>query len=286
MNYLFIVNPVSGNGKGIEVAKVIDAYCSSLGIGYKIIYTNKKGNVDLSKIDRCSTIYSVGGDGTLNQVVNSMIGLKSRLCILPVGTGNDFYKSLNEFDGNKLDVGKVNDKYFINITSIGLDAEIANYANKLKEKNITGNKAYTLGIIKEFLTYKPINLDICGENKDITILTICNGKYYGGGYKIAPNAKLNSGIFDIVEVNSLNKLQIINLISKLIKVKHIGDSNVNYYNLDSLNITSPVPLNCNIDGEIIRDTNFDFSIKKEAIFLETNDQLKIKELLLRKNILK
>ena len=291
MNFIFIVNPVSGNKKSIQAIKAIEEYCKILRVNYKIMYTSKVGQAtqiaDYFKNDSQTTIFSVGGDGTLNEVVNGLVNSSAKLGIIPTGTGNDFYKTFKGIDDDMIDVGRVNDKYFINVASIGLDAEIANYANTLKKYklNIPNNIIYILSIFKEYFKYKPINIEFDNNKKDTTILTVCNAKYYGGGFQIAPNAKLDDGKFDIVDVKSLNKLEVLGLIKKLIKVEHLQSNKVNYYRTDSIEVNSLIPLNCNIDGEIIKDTNFDFSIIENGLILDIdnskviNDFLKIKKII-------
>lgn len=292
MKLIFIINPVSGKNKGIIIGKVIEEYCKVNKLDYKIIFTNKKDDAkNIAKIYKDipnATIYSVGGDGTLNEVVNGLANSQSNLGIIPVGTGNDFYRSIDSCYNQKIDLGKVNDKYFINVASLGLDAEIANYTNYLKTRNFPNKLVYILGIIHEYFSYKPINVNVEGETKDTTILTVCNARYYGGGFKIAPKAKLNDGLFDIIDVKSLNKLQIIGLISELVNKKHLESKNVDFYRTDSIKISSLIPLNCNIDGEIIKDTDFNFTIQENAINLDNNstDYINICNLLKQKRLIK
>ena len=286
MQYIFIVNPKSGNNRGIKIGKVIDDYCKDIFVDYDVIYTTKDIRADkiASRYANKSDIimYSVGGDGTLNEVVNGIANSSLHLSVIPVGTGNDFYKCLKNFDGEKIDLGKVNDRYFINIASLGLDAEVADLANKLKDKNIKGS--YYLSLIKTFFTYKGINLIRDCEEKKITIFTVCNGRFYGGGFEIGREAKLNDGLFDIIEAKAMNKLELINLLIKLSKGTHLTDKNINFYRSSNISIKSEIPLVCNIDGEIITDTKFDFSIKKHAINyskdpLNICDKLKSKKLI-------
>lgn len=290
MQYIFIVNPVSGNGNSIKAIKAIEEYCKMLGTNYKIIYTNMKNDAkeiaEFYKKFPNVTIFSVGGDGTLNEIVNGMAYSNAKLGIIPAGTGNDFYKTFKDFKEEKIDLGKVNDKYFINVASLGLDCEIANYANILKDKGLSGRIVYILSLIHEYFTYKPINIKISNKLKDTTIFTICNAKYYGGGFNIAPNAILNDGMFDIIDVKSLNKLEIVNLVSKLLKVKHLESEKVNFYKTNSICINSLVPLNCNIDGEIIKDTNFDFILEKNALNVDIENSKIINNFLKIKKIIK
>ena len=180
MDFVFIVNPVSGNGASLKAIKIIEEYCKIIGIQYNIFYTSKKEEAKkIAKIiGKCPnrTIFSVGGDGTLNEVINGLAYSKSNLGIIPAGTGNDFYRTFESIDSNKIDLGRVNDRYFINVASLGLDAEIANYANTLKNSKLSSKSVYTLGIIHEYFLYKPIDIKIGNDIKSTTILTVlfCN----------------------------------------------------------------------------------------------------------------
>lgn len=288
--FIFIVNPTSGNNLGIKASKVIEEYCKRRNINYKIIYTEKKNDAiriarELNEYENV-TIFSVGGDGTLNEVVNGLANSKAKLGLIPVGSGNDFYRTFKDFKGDKIDLGKVNDRYFINVASLGLDAEIANYANKLKNGKLSNESVYILSLIHEYFKFKPINIDIDEIKKDSTILTVCNAKYYGGGFKIAPQAKLNNGLFDIIDVKSLNKLEIINLVMQLMKAKHLENKAVNFYQTDKITVNSSIPLNCNIDGEIIKDTSFDFSIEKEALNVDVENSNYFRNVLVLEKIIK
>ena len=288
--FIFIVNPVSGNNLGIKASIVIEEYCKRRNINYKIIYTEKKNDAiriaKELKDNENVTIFSVGGDGTLNEVVNGLANSKAKLGLIPVGSGNDFYRSFYTFPDKKIDLGKVNDRYFINVASLGLDAEIANYANQIKNDKLSNESVYILSLIHEYFRFKPISIDIDGVKKDSTILTVCNAKFYGGGFKIAPQAKLNDGMFDVVDVKSLNKLEIINLVMKLMKATHLESNKVNFYQTDKLSVNSSIPLNCNIDGEIITDTNFDFSIEKEALNVDVRNSNIFRNVLVFSNVIK
>ena len=290
MNFIFIVNPTSGKGNSLKAIKIIEECCKLIKANYKIIYT--KGVNDATKIAKFYSIYdnytifSVGGDGTLNEIVNGLANSKAKLGLIPAGSGNDFYRTFKNFKGDKIDLGKVNDRYFINVASLGLDGDVAAYANKIKDGKLSNESVYMLSLIHEYFSFKPINININGINKESTILTICNAKYYGGGFKIAPHAKLNDGMLDIIDVKGLSKLQIINVVLKLLKAKHLDSKYVNFYNSNSLTINSLVPLNCNIDGEIVKDTNFNFSIKKEAVNVDVENSERINNILKVKKLIK
>ena len=287
--FAFIVNPTSGNNLGIAASKVIGEFCEYKNINYRIRYTEKKNDaIRIANEFKNSdvTIFSVGGDGTLNEVVNGLANSRAKLGIIPVGSGNDFYRTFKDLKEEKIDLGKVNDRYFINVASLGLDADAAAYANKIKNGKLSNGSVYLLSLIHEFLKFKSIDIDINGKLKDSTILTVCNAKYYGGGFKIAPKAKLNDGLFDIIDVKSLKKLEIINLVMQLMKAKHLDNKAVNFYQTDKLSVRSNILLNCNVDGEIINDTNFDFSIEKEVINVDVENSNYFRNALVLNKIIK
>lgn len=290
MNYIFIVNPTSGDSKGLEAGKIIEAYCKEKRINYKVVYTSKeKEAINLtSKYKNMpnTIIYSVGGDGTLNEVVTGLVGGSAKLDVIPVGSGNDFYKSLKNIDNNKIDLGKVNDRYFINIASFGIDAITAAKAEELKSTNLDNSKIYTKALLSSFLTFKPINLNINGVNKKVTILTICNGGYYGGGFNIYPNYNLNDGMFDICEVDSVSKIRLLYLLSKLVKFRHVGRKEFQVYKDNNIHISSNNKLCCNIDGEIITGNDFNISLINGAITLNREDNIKIIDVLKTKKLIK
>jgi YegS/Rv2252/BmrU family lipid kinase len=289
MRYIFIVNPTSGNYNGIKVGNVIKEYCDSIQVNYELIYTKEKNDatkIALNYKDKDNTvIYSVGGDGTLNEVVNGLIDSKASLSLIPAGSGNDFYRSIKDYVGDKIDVGKVNDRYFINIASIGLDAEVADSANKLKRFHLPKKLIYLISLIKTFFIYRGIKVKIDGKEKEITIFTVCNAKYYGGGFKIAPNAKINNGVFDVVDIKSVSKFKILTILTKLINAKHTKSGYVDIYNKDSISIKSDNPILCNIDGEVMIDTKFDFHLEKSAIKY-SGDSIGICKVLRRKKLIK
>lgn len=288
--FVFIVNPVSGNLLGIKAGKLIEEYCKSIGANYKIIYTEKENDAmniaNSLKNNADVTIFSVGGDGTLNEVVNGLANSKAKLGLIPTGSGNDFYRTFKDFDGHKIDLGKVNDRYFINVASIGLDADIAEYANKIKNGKLSNETVYILSLLHEFFKFKPIDIETKGIIKDSTIVTVCNGKYYGGRFKIAPKASLNNGMFDVIDVKGINKLQLLGVILKLLKAKHLDSKNVDFYNTDSLTIESSSLLNCNVDGEILKANKFDFSIEKEVLNVDVENSNKINKILKAKKIIR
>lgn len=287
MKYIFIINPTSGQGRGEKIGKNIEKVMPTIGAEYEIHYTTraKEATEIAKKYKKCKNIiYSVGGDGTLLEVLNGVVGTKNMLGIIPAGSGNDFYKSLELKDelSFPVDVGKVNDLYFLNVCSIGLDAEIGHNAGLMKEKHIPRKHIYNASIIYTYIKYKFKEIEFILNNAkkigEYTIVTICNGKYYGGGYSMAPNADISDGLFDIYFVDRISKATIPVLLLKLTKGTHETSPHVHSRRSDRIIIKTKEKVVVGADGETLYDNKFDIRLKKHAITIY-NDKDLVKKLL-------
>lgn len=281
MKHIFIVNPVSGKGKALSVSLRIKKVCEEEKLDYEVHYTN--GPLDATRLVKSikgkNIIYSVGGDGTLNEVLNGIIGTKNILSVVPAGSGNDFYKTLERIDDEMplIDVGKVNKKYFINVVSIGIDAEVAKNAEVMKKFKIPSSQIYNASIIYTFFKYKFKDIEFTVDSNSFkgkcTLLTVCNGKTYGGGYKIAPEALLSDGYFDVYFVNKIHKPIMPFLISKLKNGTHESLKEVNKSKATKIKFKCDHDLVCNIDGEIMLDKKFNIKLIPKALLIYNNKKL-------------
>lgn len=280
MKYIFIVNPVAGRGKSLKLIPNIEHVCKKRDIEYEIRYTQK--GIDASEIakeyaDEENIIYSVGGDGILNQILNGIVGSKNILGIIPGGSGNDFYKVIkNKEKGKyKIDIGIINERYFINTACIGIDAEVGNNTDLFRETLVPVSQLYNASIIYTFLTYKFRKIKFFTPTKitkkEYTIISICNGKYYGGGYLIAPKAEIDDGLFDIYYADKLNRFQILYLIMKLKKGKHEGKRKVHKYRSNHVELETDMPITFNIDGEKLTNNKFTIKLIQQAITLNIDN---------------
>lgn len=283
MKNIFIVNPISGKGKTLKAVDRIKKVCEEENLDYEIYFTEYPK--DATKIARKyrftkNIIYSVGGDGTLNEVLNGIVGTKNLLGVIPAGSGNDFYKTLSKIDEEYpvIDIGKVNDRYFINIISIGIDAEVANNVSLMKKRKVPTNQIYNASLIYTFFKYKYKDIELSIDEKEqkkgkCTILTICNGQVYGGGYKIAPSAKLTDGYFDVYYVEKVNKPQLPSLINMLKQGIHEKHNKVHKSQATKIKFKCDKELVCNIDGEIMTAKKFNVKIIPNAITIYNNKEL-------------
>lgn len=280
MKYVFIINPASGK---TDYDKIKENIIKTLENEEYEIYETKapKEATEIAsrfKNEENTIVYSVGGDGTLNEVVNGIAEGKCKLGIIPTGSGNDFYRTLKEAqtENVRLDLGKVNGRYFINIASVGMDAETCNNANKIKSK-IKLHSSYYLALIHTFLTFKSKSLKLKIDKNvyagDYIIAAICNGKYYGGGFKIAPVASFDDNQFDIYLVSKAGKLKLIKILLALLKSEHEKYNEVRKYTGKNITITSENNLIVNIDGEITISKNIEIEMIDDALIIYNNNEL-------------
>lgn len=290
MNHLFIINPAAGKGKTLKLIPHIEKLFKSRNDRHFIEVT--KGAGQATEIARNYSskgeyrIYSVGGDGTLNEVLNGMINSSSSLAVIPSGTGNDFIKSIYNISGHDkiedillkmvegkekyIDLCEVNNRYFINIASAGFDAEVAFNTIRLKKLPLIGGKlAYILGIIFTVFNYKSYKFDIDIDGRKLSLdgllVAVANGRYYGGGINVAPEARLDDGVFNICAIEKVSRLKILTLFPKVINGTHSEIKEVSFYNGSRVKIKSEEPVPFNIDGEIIKEKEAEFKIIARSI---------------------
>ena len=285
MKYIFIVNPESAKGNAMKIIGNIEKVCKQEHIEYEVCYTLAQGDATRlaqSYKDDENIIYAVGGDGTLSEVLNGVIGTKNKIGIIPAGSGNDFYRTVKELAKAEIesDVGVVNGKYFLNIACVGIDAEVANNVPLMKKKNVKVKNLYTASILYTFTHFKCKQIHFKSQEKDekgnFTILSICNGRYYGGGYNISPKASLEDNYFDVYYINKLRLPSIINLLLKLKKGKLEQDKRTNHFKTNNITVTSEEPIRFNVDGETIENTKFEIKIIPKAIKIYHNAELESK----------
>ncbi|WP_291566581.1 MULTISPECIES: diacylglycerol/lipid kinase family protein [unclassified Clostridium] len=282
MKNLFIINPVAGKGRSLEYIDKIKNYFDDLHEEYIIEITKYKDHaIEIAKEYTSKDTYrvfAVGGDGTINEVLNGLIGSDSVLCVIPTGTGNDFVRTLYKdkdiedvldslISGQEhyIDLAKSNDRYFINIASVGFDAEVVYNARMFKNRRfIPSSFAYILSVIYTAFNFKSINMTIkIGERsiKESTfLLAACNGKCYGGGVMIAPKADMKDGLLDICVIRRPGLFTLLKSIPKALKGELEGIEEVNYYSGKKIIVEGDREFILNADGELFRQTQAEFEL--------------------------
>ena len=222
--YCFIINPIAGNRWGKKTEKHIRAFFQQKEFNFRIDFTQHKGHAKTltqkAINDGYNNIVAVGGDGTINEVAQSVHGSKAALGIIPVGSGNGLARDLGipmnlnkaiqrlvSGKAKEIDVGFINSQLFLCTCGIGFDAYIAYKMSKLQKRGFLN---YALMVLKVVFNYKPIEAKIkVGEKYlDETIFgaTIANTKQYGNNFYIAPKAKIDDGLLNLIILKPFNKL--------------------------------------------------------------------------------
>ena len=287
MKYIFIVNPNAGKGKCKELLPKIEKECKKRNREYEIreISEEKSGfDLALEYKNQENVIYVVGGDGTLSVTLPALVGTKNKLGIIPAGSGNDTYRTIKTMENGEalIDLGKINDKYFINVACTGIDAEVGNNIDKFRNTFIPSSQLYNVSIVYTFITFKCKNIKIKTSIKNIedkyTILSICNGSYYGGGFKIAPKSRLTDGLLDIYYAEKMPKIKMLPLILQLKKGKHEGKRRIHKFRTNHVELELDEEITFNVDGEKYTDKKFIIDVLPKAITLY-NDKEFIEEIL-------
>jgi len=275
-----IINLTAGGGKPRSHLKTIFKYLKENGFNFKVSYTSHHGEAtELAQkaADKgVDLIISVGGDGTVNEIVNGIMKSDNNptLGIIPLGWANDFIKSVNippdvtqackilvQGKTKKIDVGVINKKiYFANICGVGFDAEVAQYANQIKNRHpnwrILSAFIYIFATIKKLLSpfrcYKvKIKIDQQEIQTKILFIAISNGKIYGGRFKITPEAILDDGLLDICLVEEMGRFKYLSIIPKVFKGIHGGIKGISFYKAKEIIVQSSELILAQVSGEVI-----------------------------------
>jgi YegS/Rv2252/BmrU family lipid kinase len=227
MSYFFIINPTAGNGANAGLAERIKKYFMGRAINYEIALTEHKGHgLELSRravLAGFSNIVACGGDGTIREAAEPVIGKAVTLCILPSGSGNGLarnlciplkqekaLKGLLEWTPRKIDVGLGNGRPFFCAAGVGLDAEVARAFNT-RRGGRRGILPYVYHSVLTFLRYSPsaVSVNMNGGRRAFSpmLTAVLNGRQYGGGATIAPDAYIDDGLLNLVVVKKAGILR-------------------------------------------------------------------------------
>ncbi len=228
---------------------------------------------------------ALGGDGTISEVANGLLQVaperRCALGVLPGGTGNDFARTLGIprtpveaanalFDGETrlLDAGRVNQRYFVNVSGVGFDAEVAREANSIARK-VGGIASYVVAILKELWTFSlaPVKLTIDGRttHRNVLLVAVGNARFCGGGLMLCPAADPSDGAFDVILGEDLTKIETLLLLPRLFNGTHIRHPKVKSYRATKVTVEPERALSIQSDGEIIGTAPVTFELIPRAL---------------------
>jgi len=272
---IFLVNPISGTSKKETVLKYIETTFRKKHIPFEILLTNASGNYDFLKQriqdENVTDVIVIGGDGSVNHVVQALRSEHVKFGIIPFGSGNGFANAAHiprnvqkaidiivNGHAEAVDAFAVNDHFSCMLSGLGFDAKVAHdFANKASRGLLT----YTQQSIVNFFKAQPYQFEIVLDNfsffTDAYFISVANGNQFGNNFTIAPKAILNDGLLDVVIVQKMNKAKLPFAILKQLRgnnqlqqlIEDISKKNVLYFQTHSLKIKNLKYAPLHIDGE-------------------------------------
>jgi YegS/Rv2252/BmrU family lipid kinase len=292
--WAFIVNPVAGQGYAGKYASRVEDMITLHNLDATVFFTEHRGHAT-EITSHCAAegythIIAVGGDGTINEAARGVLGRDDiTFGVVSAGTGNDFspvvgfsehftdadWEIFFEEHTIKMDMGQCNENYFLNGMGLGFDAKVASEnfdENGILKEN--GNRNYYWHIVKNLLFYKEktFQFEKNGEStEEITFMkTIGNGRRFGGGFFLTPQAYANDGLFDICLVEPVNLFERFKLFSQVPHGAHLGHKKVKYFQTDRVTLEFGKKVPHHLDGELYFADKFDVQILPGALNIMYN----------------
>ena len=292
---VFLVNPAAENGAAGRRWPELAHEAASLGLQGDTRFSERPGH--LTELAReaaadADLLVAVGGDGTVNEVVNGIAGLDVELALIPRGTGGDFVRTFGI--PGKLDravevalrgrtraidlgrgryrswAGEDEESYFANIASAGMSGAIAKRTNETS-KALGGKVSYAWATVAVFSRWRSdevrVRVDGTEQAGRMHDVIVANGRYLGGGMKMVPEAEPDDGLLDVLLIGDLTKRDLLLTMPKTYRGKHLPHPKATLLRGTTVEIDAPEPLPVELDGEQPGTTPVCFEIVPRALRL-------------------
>ena len=290
MKHLFIINPAAGSrDRTKDYSTTIHEVCTARGLDYRIEVSTGPGECtriarEAAQTGEAYRIYACGGDGTLNEVAAGAAGYSNAaITVFSGGSGNDFVKLFDDpkafFELERLldaeeaefDLIRCNNDISLNICSVGLDARIGtDVATYKRLPLLSGFRAYAVSTLVNVIRgiSEHYVIEVNGEVIDgqQTMVCICNGRYYGGGFNPVPAADPSDGLLDVLVVTKVSRLKVAQVVGKYKDGKFVDFPDlIRHFRTDRIRIRCDKPTAINLDGELRTDDVVDIRIADEKL---------------------
>jgi YegS/Rv2252/BmrU family lipid kinase len=280
------VNPAAGRGAAVRAWAAVRAVLAAAGAELEMAETGGPGHAaELAETAARAgwpAVLALGGDGTVHEAVNGLLRASggevttAALGIVPVGSGNDFAllagiprdpaeaaRRIAAGGERRVDVGRIDGRWFTNGVGVGLDARVAVEANRSRRGR--GMGMYLWALARVLRSFRPpvMRVEIDGEvmERPMTLVTVGNGGRHGGGFWICPDARIDDGVLDVCVCDGLSRPRILALLPRVMRGTHVGASCVRMRRAHRVRITSDAPLPVHADGEILFEDAHDLRIE-------------------------
>jgi diacylglycerol kinase (ATP) len=293
-----IVNPVAANGAVGKNWPRIRDFLQAEGVSFDAVLTEAPGHAtQLARQaldDGYRTIVAVGGDGTVNEVINGLVeegavDPEVTLGIVPCGRGADFARMLGiprdymeachqllRLEPRPVDLGKITclregrevEHYFINAAGLGFDGEVSDLVNRFP-KVLGGTITYLACLFIGLITYRNKNVELSFDGQHargrLNSVIVCNGCYFGGGMFIAPGALFDDGLFYVVILGNLNKLEVVVNVPRVYRGTHLTHPKVSHFAAQEVHVEARERMFLQAEGELIGEAPATFRIIPQAL---------------------
>lgn len=293
-----LVNPASGNDRGALLLPLINARLRTVLDDLDVTLTIDEHDVERgaqrAAADGCDALYVAGGDGTINAAVRGLLAsghdpLTLPIGVIPVGTGNDFAKSLGlgdvaetaiegllEWRTIAADVGFLNDQPFINVSAGGFVAEVSERTTE-GLKDVVGRLAYIVGGARALAETQPFTATVrvaaAGDQQpptaaktfDIRMFAVCNARLIGGGYPIAPRAMIDDGLLDVLIVPAMSLLDFGGVLQGIAAGEPDRVAGVEHFRTPAFDLEFSRSVRVNRDGEVLEARSCRYRIRERAL---------------------
>jgi YegS/Rv2252/BmrU family lipid kinase len=290
----FLVNPASDNGATGKRWPELAHRAARLGLSGETLFSERPGHlIELaaSAVDRGATlVVAVGGDGTLNEVVNGIAQKDVDLATIPLGTGMDFVRTYGiptKFDDavrvaldgkpRTIDAGRVRyrtwggeeaERWFANVGSVGMSGAVAQRANGMS-KALGGKATFFYALTRVFLEWEntevTVKLDDGERRGRMHDVIVANGVWHGGGMMLAPEARPDDGLFDVVFIGDVSKVDFLTTAPKIYKGKHVAHPKVEVVRSAHVEVDAAEHLPIEVEGEQVGTTPAAFEVVPGAL---------------------
>jgi diacylglycerol kinase (ATP) len=285
-----IANPRSGTDRAPGLLPLINGRLRTLVNDLDITITAGERDVEHAATraveERCDFLFVAGGDGTLNIAVRAVAAIDGALeriifGVIPAGTGNDFAKALDLGEVAEpaldllvrprtidVDLGTVNGRAFFNTSAGGFIADVSAVLTE-PLKDATGKLAYVIGGARALFGREPFATEIrspgpYGGSMDLQMFAVCNARFIGGGYPIAPAALIDDGLLDIVLVKRTTTIEFVGLLQKIAAGQHAGDGRIVTFRTADLDLVFDRIVRVNADGELLEADHCEYRVLHRA----------------------
>lgn len=296
MRARLIANPSAGADRAPDLLPLLAQRLRTLVTDLDITLTTGEADVlraaNRAVDEGCELLFVAGGDGTLNAAVRAVAAIDGGLeriafGVIPAGTGNDFAKALDLgeapeqaldllLDAHVIDVdlGVLNDRAFVNVSAGGFVADVsAVLTDGLKDA--TGKLAYVIGGARALFGREPFSAEVRVANGaggslpfpgalPLQMFAVCNARFIGGGYPIAPTALIDDGVLDVLLVKQTPTLEFLRLLQAMAAGEHTDDERVVSFRAAELDLAFDRTINVNTDGEVLQAHGAEYRVRRRA----------------------